>query len=47
LCSARRLGYIRGFETKRLYRDANITQIYGGSNQLQQLIMRRPQLGDG
>lgn len=24
--------YIRGFEVKRLYRDAKITQIYGGTN---------------
>ena len=28
-------GYIRGFEVERLYRDAKITQIYAGTNQIQ------------
>ena len=28
-------GYIRGFEVERLYRDAKITQIYEGTNQIQ------------
>ena len=35
-------GYIRGFEVERLYRDAKITQIYEGTNQIQRnLIARR------
>jgi alkylation response protein AidB-like acyl-CoA dehydrogenase len=34
-------GYIRGFEVERLYRDAKITQIYEGTNQIQRLIMAR------
>jgi alkylation response protein AidB-like acyl-CoA dehydrogenase len=40
-------GYIRGFEVERLYRDAKITQIYEGTNQIQRLIMARQLLGDG
>ena len=28
-------GYIRGFEVERLYRDAKVTQIYEGTNQIQ------------
>jgi alkylation response protein AidB-like acyl-CoA dehydrogenase len=39
-------GYIRGFEVERLYRDAKITQIYEGTNQIQRMIMAR-QLLDG
>ncbi len=38
-------GYIRGFEVERLYRDAKITQIYEGTNQIQRLIMARQLLG--
>jgi len=34
-------GYIRGFEVERLYRDAKITQIYEGTNQIQRMIMAR------
>jgi alkylation response protein AidB-like acyl-CoA dehydrogenase len=34
-------GYIRGFEVERLYRDAKITQIYEGTNQIQRLIIAR------
>ncbi len=34
-------GYIRGIEVERLYRDAKITQIYEGTNQIQRLIMAR------
>ena len=34
-------GYIRGFEVERLYRDAKITQIYEGTNQIQRVIMAR------
>ena len=34
-------GYIRGFEVERLYRDAKITQIYEGTNQIQRNIIAR------
>ena len=34
-------GYIRGFEVERLYRDAKITQIYEGTNQIQRMVMAR------
>ena len=32
-------GYIRGFEVERLYRDARITQIFEGTNQIQRVII--------
>jgi alkylation response protein AidB-like acyl-CoA dehydrogenase len=35
------LGYIRGIEVERLYRDAKVTQIYEGTNQIQRLIIAR------
>jgi alkylation response protein AidB-like acyl-CoA dehydrogenase len=35
------LGYIRGFEVERLYRDAKVTQIYEGTNQIQRMIIAR------
>jgi alkylation response protein AidB-like acyl-CoA dehydrogenase len=35
------MGYIRGMEVERLYRDAKITQIYEGTNQIQRLIIAR------
>ncbi|MBV9741435.1 MAG: acyl-CoA dehydrogenase family protein [Hyphomicrobiales bacterium] len=35
------MGYIRGVEVERLYRDAKITQIYEGTNQIQRLIIAR------
>jgi alkylation response protein AidB-like acyl-CoA dehydrogenase len=38
-------GYIQGFEVERLYRDAKITQIYEGTNQIQRMIMARQLLG--
>jgi hypothetical protein len=38
-------GYIRGFEVERLYRDAKITQIYEGTNQIQRMIIARRLLG--
>jgi hypothetical protein len=38
-------GYIRGFEVERLYRDAKITQIYEGTNQIQRMIVARQLLG--
>ncbi len=34
-------GYIQGFEVERLYRDAKITQIYEGTNQVQRTIIAR------
>jgi alkylation response protein AidB-like acyl-CoA dehydrogenase len=34
-------GYIKGFEVERLYRDAKITQIYEGTNQIQRTIIAR------
>jgi alkylation response protein AidB-like acyl-CoA dehydrogenase len=38
-------GYIRGFEVERLYRDAKITQIYEGTNQIQRVVIARELLG--
>ena len=40
-------GYIRGFEVERLYRDAKITQIYEGTNQIQRSIIARELLSKG
>jgi alkylation response protein AidB-like acyl-CoA dehydrogenase len=40
-------GYIRGFEVERLYRDAKITQIYEGTNQIQRVIIARELLKNG
>lgn len=40
-------GYIRGFEVERLYRDAKITQIYEGTNQIQRAIIARELLKNG
>ncbi|MCY1286416.1 Acyl-CoA dehydrogenase [compost metagenome] len=40
-------GYIRGFEVERLYRDAKITQIYEGTNQIQRTIIARELLTHG
>jgi alkylation response protein AidB-like acyl-CoA dehydrogenase len=34
-------GYIRGSAVERLYRDAKITQIYEGTNQIQRTIIAR------
>jgi alkylation response protein AidB-like acyl-CoA dehydrogenase len=34
-------GYIRGVRVERLFRDAKITQIYEGTNQIQRMIMAR------
>jgi alkylation response protein AidB-like acyl-CoA dehydrogenase len=39
------MGYVRGVEVERLYRDAKITQIYEGTNQIQRLIIARNILG--
>lgn len=40
-------GYIRGFEVERLYRDAKITQIYEGTNQVQRMIIARELFKNG
>jgi hypothetical protein len=40
-------GYIRGFEVERLYRDAKITQIYEGTNQIQRMIIARELMKHG
>ncbi len=39
-------GYIRGYEVERLYRDAKITQIYEGTNQIQRVIIARKLLAE-
>ncbi|MEZ5933292.1 MAG: acyl-CoA dehydrogenase family protein [Alphaproteobacteria bacterium] len=40
-------GFIRGFEVERLYRDAKITQIYEGTNQIQRTIIARELIKHG
>jgi alkylation response protein AidB-like acyl-CoA dehydrogenase len=40
-------GYIHGFEVERLYRDAKITQIYEGTNQIQRTIIARELIAHG
>jgi alkylation response protein AidB-like acyl-CoA dehydrogenase len=40
-------GYIRGYEVERLYRDAKITQIYEGTNQVQRTIVARDLIANG
>lgn len=40
------IGYIRGVEVERLYRDAKITQIYEGTNQIQRMIISRALLAE-
>ncbi len=40
-------GYIRGFEVERLYRDAKITQIYEGTQQIQRTIIARELIRNG
>lgn len=39
-------GFIKGYEVERLYRDAKITQIYEGTNQIQRMIIARQLLKD-
>jgi alkylation response protein AidB-like acyl-CoA dehydrogenase len=34
-------GYTRGFPVERMMRDAKITQIYEGTNQIQRIVMAR------
>jgi alkylation response protein AidB-like acyl-CoA dehydrogenase len=40
-------GYIIGFEVERLYRDAKITQIYEGTNQIQRTVIARELIRNG
>ena len=40
-------GYIRGFEVERLFRDARITQIYEGTNEIQRSIIARELMTQG
>jgi alkylation response protein AidB-like acyl-CoA dehydrogenase len=43
-------GYVREYPAERLMRDAKITQIYEGTNQIQRLVIARETLaalGDG
>src|SRR6478735_5398606 len=40
-------GYIRGFEVERLYRDAKITQIYEGTNQIQRTSIAKELIKNG
>jgi alkylation response protein AidB-like acyl-CoA dehydrogenase len=40
-------GYINGFEVERLFRDAKITQIYEGTNQIQRSIIARELMANG
>jgi alkylation response protein AidB-like acyl-CoA dehydrogenase len=39
-------GYIREFEVERMMRDAKITQIYEGTNEIQRLVISRHLLSD-
>ncbi len=38
-------GYIKGFDVERMYRDAKITTIYEGTNEIQRLIISQAILG--
>ena len=40
-------GYIRGFEVEWLFRDAKITQIYEGTNQIQRTIIAKELIKSG
>jgi len=40
------MGYSREFPAERLYRDAKITHIYEGTNQIQRLVIARDLLGE-
>jgi alkylation response protein AidB-like acyl-CoA dehydrogenase len=39
-------GYTRDYPVERMMRDAKITQIYEGTNQVQRIVMARHLLGD-
>ena len=36
-----RYGYVRDYPVERMMRDAKITQIYEGTNQIQRVVMAR------
>ena len=38
-------GYVTDFPVERMMRDAKITQIYEGTNQIQRVVMARQLLG--
>ena len=38
-------GYITEFPIERMFRDAKITQIYEGTNQIQRMVIARKVLG--
>ncbi|MDQ1304648.1 MAG: hypothetical protein QG671_475, partial [Actinomycetota bacterium] len=38
-------GYVKDYPVERFLRDAKITQIYEGTNQIQRLVMARQLLG--
>jgi alkylation response protein AidB-like acyl-CoA dehydrogenase len=38
-------GYVRDYPVERMMRDAKITQIYEGTNQIQRVVMARQLLG--
>jgi alkylation response protein AidB-like acyl-CoA dehydrogenase len=38
-------GYVNDYPVERLMRDAKITQIYEGTNQIQRMVMARQLLG--
>jgi alkylation response protein AidB-like acyl-CoA dehydrogenase len=40
-------GYTRDFPVERMMRDAKITQIYEGTNQINRMVMARHLLADG
>jgi len=43
----RRSRYMKGSEVERLYRDAKVTQIYEGTNEIQRVIIARQLLKQG
>ena len=40
-------GYVKEYHVERLMRDAKITQIYEGTNQINRMVMARQLLGTG
>ena len=40
-------GYTREYPVERLFRDAKVTQIFEGTNQIQRMIIARQLLGEG
>ncbi|MGV0745220.1 acyl-CoA dehydrogenase family protein [Mycolicibacterium sp. XJ870] len=39
-------GYTKDAEVERIFRDAKLTQIYGGTNQIQRMILARGLIND-